>query len=139
VYSHGGLNAVPVEVAMEAKRLGLTVVAVTSAQNATTATSTHSTGKKLVDFADVMIDNCVPREDALVQVDGKPEPLAAGSTLAFVAVTQALVAEVGARLAEDGYELRVFVSPNVTGMPADHNARVFEAYEDMLRKLESRR
>ena len=137
VYSHGGLNAAPVEVALEARRRGLTVVAVTSGDNAATARATHSSGKKLADVADIVIDNCAPREDALVQVDGLREPLAAGSTLAFVSITMALVAEVGARLAGRGWPLDVFVSPNVAGVTPDHNARVFEAYAGMLRRLEA--
>src|SRR5690349_19248898 len=60
VYSHGGLNAAPVEVALESRRRGLAVVAVTSGDNAAQATASHSSGKKLADAADVVIDNCVP-------------------------------------------------------------------------------
>lgn len=137
VYSHGGLNAAPVEVALEARRRGLAVVGVTSGDNAANASANHSSGKKLADVSDIVIDNCVPREDALVQVDGLREPLAAGSTLAFVCITMALVAEVGARLAERDWPLEVFVSPNVPGATPDHNARVFEAYTGMLRRLEA--
>ena len=136
IYSHGGTNAAGIDVALEAKRLGLAVVAVTSGDNAARASATHSTGKKLVDLADVVIDNCVPREDALVQVDGQLEPLAAGSTLAFVCITMALVAQVGAGLVERGRALDVFVSPNVPGVGPDHNANVFEAYARMLWRLE---
>jgi uncharacterized phosphosugar-binding protein len=139
VYSHGGLNAAPVEVAQEAKRVGMPVVAVTSAHNAATAAATHSSGMKLADVADVVIDNCVPREDALVQLDGRPEPLAAGSTLAFVCITMALVAEVGTRLAACNHPLDTFVSPNVPGVAADHNAQVFVEYERMLRRLDIRK
>ena len=113
------------------------MVAVTSGDNAASARATHSSGKKVADVADIVIDNCVPREDALVQVDGLREPLAAGSTLAFVSITMALVAEVGARLAGRGWPLDVFVSPNVAGVTPGHNARVFEAYAGMLRRLEA--
>jgi len=137
IYSHGGLNAAPVEVALESRRRGLAVVAVTSGDNAAQATASHSSGKKLADVADVVIDNCVPREDALVPVDGLLEPLAAGSTLASVCITMAMVAEVGARLAERDWPLEVFVSPNVPGVTPDHNARVFEAYAEMLRRLDA--
>ena len=137
IYSHGGLNAAPVEVALESRRRGLAVVAVTSGDNAAQATASHSSGKKLADVADVVIDNCVPREDALVPVDGLLEPLAAGSTLASVCITMAMVAEVGAQLAERDWPLEVFVSPNVPGVTPDHNARVFEAYAEMLRRLDA--
>ena len=67
------------------------------------------------------------------------EPLAAGSTLAAIAISMALVAEVGARLAAHGYPLQVFVSPNVTGGSLEHNQKVFAAYEQFVRRLEAER
>jgi uncharacterized phosphosugar-binding protein len=136
IYSHGGLNAAPVEVALEARRRGLRVVAVTSCDNAATAQPTHSSGKRLADLADIVIDNGVPRQDALVQLDGLREPVAAGSTLAAVAITMALVAEVGAGLIRRGHPLDVFVSPNVPGVEPEHNAQVFRAYERLLQRLD---
>jgi uncharacterized phosphosugar-binding protein len=132
VYSHGGLNAAPVEAALEAKRLGLQVIAVTSVANARMSSATHSSGKRLADVADVVIDNCAPPEDALVRVDGLGESLAAGSTLAAVAVSMALVAEVGTRLVSRGFQLDVFVSPNAQGVDAEHNDAVFSAHRRAL-------
>lgn len=134
VYSHGGLNAAPVEVALEAKRRGLSVVAVTSLHNARVSSPAHSSGKRLADVADIAIDNCVPPEDALVRVDGLAEPLAAGSTLATVAISMALVAQVGARLVARGRRLEVFVSPNVSGAGPEHNASVFSAHRRALER-----
>src|SRR5688500_3430738 len=63
VFSHGGLNAVGIEVAVEARRRGLKVVAATSMDNYRKRESTHSSGRKLADVGDVVIDNCVPAED----------------------------------------------------------------------------
>jgi uncharacterized phosphosugar-binding protein len=131
IFSHGGLNAAPVEMAIEAGKKGLTVVSVSSHQNLRTQ-ATHSSGKKLADVSTVAIDNCVPPEDALVAVDGVREKFAAGSTVAAVSIAMALVAETGARLVRGGARPATFVSPNV-GLPADHNQRVFEDYERMIR------
>ena len=128
VFSHGGLNAAPVEMALEAKKRGLTVVSVSSHQNRHLAKATHSSGKTLADASDIAIDNCVPPEDALVGVEGNLEKFAAGSTVAAVSVAMALVAETGARLVKSGTKPPTFVSPNV-GLPADHNQQVFRAYE----------
>jgi uncharacterized phosphosugar-binding protein len=133
VFSHGGLNAAPVEMALEAKKKGLTVVAVCSMENQRQARATHSSGKKLADAADLVIDNCVPPEDALVTVEGMQEKLAAGSTAAFVSIAMALVAETGTRLAKNGAKPLTFVSPNL-GLPADHNQDVFRAYERFTQK-----
>lgn len=134
VYSHGGLNAAPVETAAYAKDRGLSVVAVTSLENHKRATATHSSGKKLGDLADVLIDNCVPLEDAMVYLDGQPEPVGAGSTLAAIAITMSLVVEAARYLREGGHELLTFVSPNVIDVDADHNATVFREYAEALRK-----
>jgi uncharacterized phosphosugar-binding protein len=134
VFSHGGLNAAPVEVAMEAKRRGLAVIAVTSMENYRRSQATHSSGKKLADLADVVIDNCVPPEDALVDIPGLPEKVAAGSTVAVVTIAMMLLAETAGKLIEKGIRFPVFVSPNSEGFSADHNERVFQIYANQLKK-----
>ena len=90
VFSHGGLNAAPVEVALEAKNKGLTVITASSHANKEIAKRTHSSGKVLSDVADIAIDNCVPPEDSLVDI-GKIERVGAGSTMAFVFIAMSLV------------------------------------------------
>lgn len=127
VFSHGGLNAAPIDSAFYARQRGAHVVSVSSLANASAAAKTHSSGKALSDVADIAIDNCVAPEDAQVDV-GRREKVAAGSTMAVVFVAMALVAETGARLAADGYDLTTFVSPNVEGVRKDHNFRVFDEY-----------
>ncbi|HUE04637.1 MAG TPA: sugar isomerase domain-containing protein [Bryobacteraceae bacterium] len=128
VFSHGGLNAAPIEMALAGKEKGLVVVSVSSHQNRRQAKATHSSGKTLADASDIAIDNCVPPEDALVGMEGIAEKFAAGSTVAAVSVAMALVAETGARLVRSGTKPPTFVSPNV-GLPADHNQEVFRAFE----------
>ncbi|HEY1339478.1 MAG TPA: SIS domain-containing protein [Bryobacteraceae bacterium] len=131
VFSHGGLNAAPIEAAIYAREHGLKVITVSSLANAQVAKTTHSSGKKLSDVADVALDNCVPPEDALVDI-GRPEKIAAGSTMAAVFLAMALVAETGARLKAKGFVPATFVSPNVPGIAKDHNFRVFDAYTEKL-------
>jgi uncharacterized phosphosugar-binding protein len=131
VFSHGGLNAAPVEAALYARERGLKVITVSSLANAGASRATHSSGKKLSDVADIALDNCVPPEDALVDI-GNPEKIAAGSTMAVVFLAMALVAETGARLKARGFAVETFVSPNVPGIAKDHNFRVFDAYTEKL-------
>lgn len=131
IFSHGGLNAAPVEMALEAKKKGLTVVSVCSHQNQRRTPATHSSGQKLADASDIAIDNCVPPEDAMVSVDGIREKFAAGSTVAAVTIAMALVAETGTRLVKRGLKPATFVSPNV-GLPPDHNQNVFREYERFI-------
>lgn len=134
VYSHGGLNAAGIEVALEAKKRGLKVVAVTSMCNYKVREATHSSGKKLADCADVVIDNCCPPEDALVKIEGWKAPVAASSTVATVTIAMSLMAQVADGLAKRGLKPPVFVSPNVPGIPADNTNRVYIEYENSLRR-----
>lgn len=135
VFSHGGLNAAPVEIALAAKEQGLTVVAVTSLANHRISEATHSSGKRLADIADIVIDNCVPPEDAVVPIEGQREKVAAMSTVAVVVISMALVAEVARELAARQMPLFIFVSPNVTEIGAEHNQQVFEEYTAFIRRL----
>lgn len=61
VFSHGGLNAAPIEAAMYARGRGLKVIAITSGDNYKSAKATHSSGNKPGDLADILIDNCCPQ------------------------------------------------------------------------------
>ena len=138
VFSHGGLNAAPVEAALYARDRGLKVITISSHANKAIARPTHSSGKALADTADVAIDNCVAPEDSQVDI-GRREKVAAGSTMAAVFIAMALVAETGARLAQRGYDLKTFVSPNVEGVSRDHNFQVFDAYTEKLYERTPRR
>jgi uncharacterized phosphosugar-binding protein len=131
VFSHGGMNAAPIEAALYAKKKGLTVVTVSSLANAKVAQATHSSGKKLPDVADIAIDNCVASEDSQVDI-GRPEKVAAGSTMAVIFVAMSLVAETGARLVAKGHTPVTFVSPNVAAIERDHNQKVFQTFSRAL-------
>jgi uncharacterized phosphosugar-binding protein len=129
VFSHGGLNAAPIEMALEARSRGLKVVTVSSHANAKIGKRLHSSGKILSEAADVAIDNHVPPEDALVDV-GQIERVAAGSTVAAVSIAMSLVAETAAVLAKTGKVPPTFVSPNVPGVPPGHMAGVYQAFTE---------
>lgn len=136
IYSHGGLNAAPVEMALAAKEKGLTVVGVTSLANRSLNKPTHSSGKALADIADIVIDNCCPPEDALVELEGRPERVGGSSTWAAMAITQAITSETAVRLQKMGkLPERIFVSPNVPDVPPDNNAQVFRDYMEFIKKL----
>jgi uncharacterized phosphosugar-binding protein len=129
VFSHGGLNAAPIDMALEAKRRGLKVVTVSSHANVRIGRRSHSSGKILSEVADVAINNHVPPEDALVDV-GQLERVAAGSTVAAVSIAMTLVAETAAVLARTGKVPPTFVSPNVKGVRPGHMARVYAAFTE---------
>jgi uncharacterized phosphosugar-binding protein len=136
VFSHGGMNAAGVEIALAGKRAGLTVVGVSSKDNRQVNQPTHPSGKSLHDIVDILIDNCSPVEDALVPIQGLTGNVAASSTLTFVAIAMSLVAETATEMARRGQPPeRVFVSPNVQGVPKTNNQQVFQDYEKFERSL----
>jgi len=81
-----------------------------------------------------VIDNCIPAEDALVTIKGWKAPVAAGSTVSTVTIAMAIIAQVASELAARDHNPPVFVSPNVPGIPADNNNKVYEAYERLLKR-----
>ncbi len=73
VFSHGGITAAPIEMAQGARRRGLPVVAVTSVAHSSACESRRSSGTRLLDHADVVLDLGTPPGDALVQVEAYAE------------------------------------------------------------------
>src|SRR6059058_3119928 len=66
VISTSGIREVIVEMAEGAKRRGLPVIAVVSRAHCDQAKAVHSSGKKLADLADVVLDNGAPVGDTLL-------------------------------------------------------------------------
>ncbi len=134
VYSHGGLNAAPLEAALYAKERGLKVVAITSGENYAAATATHSSGKKLGDVADILLDNSCPLNDAVVAIPGYPQKVGASSTVAAITLTQIIASETALALQKLGHEMFIFVSPNVVEIPANYTNIVYENYTQVVKK-----
>lgn len=115
VLSNSGINAVPIEVAMIAKELGLTVVALTNLEQSKGATSRHSSGKKLYELADVIIDSCVVYGDACVELDPELPKISAQSNIACCLILQMLMTEVAGILYAQGIMPPILTSANVPG------------------------
>jgi uncharacterized phosphosugar-binding protein len=137
VYSHGGLNAAPIECGMYAKERGLKVIAITSGENHKKAKAIHSSGSKLGDVADILIDNCCPLEDSLVEIPGYPQKVGASSTTAAIVITQSLAAETALLLEKKGHKMFIFVSPNVTECSPNYIHEVYSDYTELVRKCKN--
>jgi len=130
VISNSGVNTIGIEIAIEAKKLGLKTVGVTSLAHSQVSKSYHSSGKRLFEVVDLVIDNCVPQGDALVDVTGFPARVASASTIAGCIIIQSLAAETGAILAEHNYIPPVFPSHN-TKLSEEETHRVEELVEQI--------
>jgi uncharacterized phosphosugar-binding protein len=137
VFSASGLSAVPIEIAMGARARGLRVVAVTSRAQSLAGLPEHSSGTRLLDHADVVLDLCTPTADALVTVEGLETPVGPGSTFAAVAMVNAVKVRTAELLQERESLPPVLTSAAVVGEAA--SARLFdEAYSEHARRLASR-
>jgi uncharacterized phosphosugar-binding protein len=124
-FSASGLSALTIEMARRARAAGLPVIAVTSLAASEAGTSSHSTGTRLRDHADVVLDLRTPPADALVTLDGLPTPVGPGSTIAAVAVGNEIKVRTAARLLERGALPPVLTSASVVG--AEESRRLFDA------------
>ncbi len=99
IISNSGRNAAPIEMAMGARQRGVPVVAITSLAHSQGTTSRHSSGKKLYQLVDVVLDNGCPRGDCLLHLEGLDQPVGPASnpsavfllTSIFVRATQLLI------------------------------------------------
>jgi uncharacterized phosphosugar-binding protein len=146
VFSNSGVNEVVVDVALEAQALGLPVICVVSAAHSAASEALHSSGKKLVDVADVVIDNGSPAGDAMVRVENLEDPVGPASTVGGAAVVNALKCRVAEKLTERGKVPIVLTSSYFLGREAsrerfevcydDYRARMRRAYGSDDRAVE---
>ena len=127
VISNSGRNAVPVEMCLEAKKKGASVIALTSMQHSSACSSRHSSGLKMYQIADVTIDNWAEPGDAAFYVNGLDYPIGPTSNATGIVIAQALVCQVVDELVRSGMEPPIFKSSNMDGGDA-HNNRMFETY-----------
>lgn len=132
IHSVSGRNAVTVDMAKAAREKGLTVIVVTNMQTATAVSSRHLSGKKLHDYADILIDNHGDYGDASVRLEGFAQKIASTSTVVGAAILNAVVARACELLWEQGIQPPVFMSGNVDGGDAYNKAVIAEHAENIF-------
>ncbi len=131
IHSVSGRNNVPVEMAEEAKALGVKTIAVTNIAYSSAVTSRHPSGKRLFEVCDIVIDNKGCVGDAAVTLEGLPEKIGPTSTACGAALINALVIETVGKMLEEGKIPPVFLSANLDGGD-EHNKKIFEEYKDSI-------
>ncbi|MER5433224.1 SIS domain-containing protein [Streptomyces sp. NPDC002588] len=135
IISNSGVNNVVVEMALQAKEHGHRLLAITSLTHTRAVPAAHPSGKKLVDLADVVLDNAAPRGDALLELPGGGA-VCALSTLTGVLLVQMAVAGAAARLLATGDRPPVYVSANVPG-GFEGNLELEKRYAGRIRRTAS--
>ncbi|WP_369178793.1 SIS domain-containing protein [Streptomyces mutabilis] len=131
IISLSGRNALPVEMAMNARALGVRVIGVTSVAYASETRSRHASGTFLKDHCDIVLDSKIAVGDAELTLDTVPAPFAPASTVVTSALMQAMTATAAAALADRGVEPPLLRSGNVDG-GHEWNGRVMDQYGDRI-------
>ena len=134
IFSNSGVNEVVIEVAMEAKKKGLPVIAVVSKDHCLNSAPKHSSGMRLPDVADVTIDNGTPAGDALVKIEGLEDLVGPGSTIGAGVVTNALKVEIADRLTKMGQPPLVLTSSYFLGEAS--KKRFDDVYDDYRARVQ---
>ena len=130
IISNSGRNAMPVEMAMIAKEMGIKTIAITSIEQSKQYPSRNPSGKKLYEIADVVLDNRVPSGDGLLKIRGNLT--GAASTLSGVFLVN-LVATEAMKIADaKGIKLPIYHSQNIDGFSNDD---LYEKYAGRIKHL----
>ncbi len=131
VISNSGRNPEPIEVAMLARQMGLHVIVVSSLTHSKSVTSRHSSGKKLYELGEVVLDTGAPAGDACLSFKGLDVKAGAVSTVMGAALLNAVMVEAIQYILDKGGHPPVLMSANLDGNE-EYNARVMASYEHIV-------
>lgn len=126
VISNSGRNAVPVELAVQARRRGARVIALINLKQSQAWPSRHPEGTKLAEAADLVLDNCGAVGDAAVWVEDMEASIGPTSTVAGAVLLNMVVCAAVEKMLDKGLCPEVFTSSNTTGDQS--NRPILERY-----------
>ncbi len=125
IISNSGINGIVIDLADLARKSGNKVIIITSMQHTLAEKSRHPSGRKLYEFGNVVVDNCGPHGDALLETPGIGKVTAVSSICNNV-IAQTTVLDVIRILSDDGYEL-----PVLTG-ETEHDQTIRNKYQGRI-------
>ena len=135
--STSGIRPLIVEMAMGARRRGMPVIAIVSRPHCEQSAPAHSSGKKLIDVADVVLDNQCPPGDCVIELEGMEWRTGPTSTLTGAMIINMIRVETAERLLARGKKPEVLPSHQFVGdTPGEEQLeRFYEAYRKSLAHL----
>jgi uncharacterized phosphosugar-binding protein len=130
IISNSGRNAMPVEMAMIAREKGIKSIAITSLEQSKKYPSRHPSGRKLFELADLVLDNCVPSGDGLLEIGGNLT--GAASTLSGVFLINLVATEAMKIAHAAGTKLPIYHSQNIDGYS---NEELYERFTSRIKHL----
>ena len=134
ISSNSGRNSVPIELASFAQQKGAKVIVITNLAHSKSVSSRHSSGLKLYQLGDVVLDNFGDIGDSALHLEGLTTPIGPTSTVIGTAILQAVCVEATAQLLAQGIVPEVFASSN-SDQGASHNEALLEAYKPLVKML----
>lgn len=138
VFSHSGINALPVELCDLANHQSLTTISVGSTEHALRHQPKNPLGKRLCEIADIHIDSHIPDGDTLITLENGVQT-GGGSTIAGMVIMNAIVVETVRRLNQQGVPFHIYPSHNVSGeelqKALEKEDALFEAHKRLISKL----
>lgn len=134
ISSNTGINSVPVEAALFAREMGLTVVGITSKQASRELPSRHESGKKLYELCDVVIDNHAPIGDGLLSIPENGLVTGGASSFSSLFIAQRIVLKIENHYLSEGKLPPVYMSANLPG-GTEYNAALIAGYQDRIKLL----
>jgi uncharacterized phosphosugar-binding protein len=128
VVSSGGCNIVPIEMAELFQKKGIRVVALITKAHLEKSESKRGDGKKLSDFADLVLDSGAPAGDSMLSIPGLDTPVSPGSTAGGIMIINSIKAEVAGILTAAGKPPKVLTANCVIG--AEKAKQLFESAYD---------
>jgi uncharacterized phosphosugar-binding protein len=133
VVSNSGRNAVPIELALRARERQVRVIALVNLRHAGQWASRHPSGRKLMEAADLVLDNCGLPGDACVVEPTLQMALGPTSTVTGCVLLQMIVCAAVENALARGGRPEVFRSSNVDG--PDMNRQILSRYVGVIPHL----
>ena len=128
IISSSGCNLVPIEMAELFRQKGIRVVAIITKKHLEESKSKRTDGKKLSDFADLVLDSGAPAGDSMIRIDQLETPVSPASTVGGIMIINCIKAELAKLLTDAGKPPKVLTAACVIG--AEKATEIFEAAYD---------
>ena len=135
--STSGIRPLIVEMGLGAKERDMPLIAMVSRPHCENSPPAHSSGKKLIDIADVVLDNHCPPGDCLIELDGLEWRTGPTSTITGGMLVNMLRVEVAEKLLERGVKPELLPSHQFVGniSAEEQLERFYEGYRKSLAHL----
>lgn len=132
LHSVSGRNPIILDMVFEAKKKGVNCIALTNVKYSKSVTSRHSSGKRLFEVADIVIDNHGDIGDGSCEISGIKQKVGPTSTVVGATILNSIIVEVCQKLVDNGIEYPpIFYSANLDGGD-ELNKSLYEQYKDSI-------